>query len=81
MLVAYATNRFPDAPSFHKAEDLSIIATPIVLRELASFLIACAETMEREQELTSEWHMHFRDHNATWTEDMADIIVSGKLAE
>jgi hypothetical protein len=60
----------------YPCDNVSVVASPAMLRELAKFLMDCADAMEKvDTAKANGWHMHLRDHMDGWSEDMVDLIV------
>jgi hypothetical protein len=54
--------------------EISFQASPIALRELAAFLLRCADKLDKNTEQSVD-HFHLRDEWADWQEDFTDVIV------
>ena len=54
--------------------DVTIVANPEVLRQLATFITECADGIEASR--ANEWeHEHFKDANTTVPKTYPDIVV------
>jgi hypothetical protein len=57
-----------------QCSEVTFHASPVMLREIADFLIKCAETSENGKVGTPD-HFHLRDSLKGWTENYPDVVV------
>ena len=56
-----------------RLSEVTIQASPVVLREIAAFLTSTASAMESEGGIG---HVHFRDQWRGWSEADGDLVVA-----
>ena len=56
-----------------RMREVSFVANPEIVREIAAFFLHAASEMERLGDRYD--HIHLQDNSAAWSEDWADIVI------
>lgn len=57
-----------------ECHEVSFQASPIALREIAAFLLRCADKLDENSKGGAD-HFHLQDEWKGWSEDFTDVIV------